>query len=88
MELTPDYQKDYEIIPYRANPEENQHNIKAFMAKYISKPFRYLENTVGCEINFNKEFYEPEQLRSVHEILDDLQTLDEHLRILEEELAL
>ncbi len=38
VELTPDYQKDYEIIPYHRDPDENQAAIAAFMAKYITKP--------------------------------------------------
>ena len=65
MELTPDYQKDYEIIPFHKNDNENQKAIEAFMTKYITKPFEYLENVVGVEINFNKVFYKPEKLREV-----------------------
>jgi type I restriction enzyme M protein len=58
------------------------------MARYISKPFVYLENVVGVEINFNKVFYKPEKLRGVSEILDEIATLDEELQALEAELAL
>ncbi len=46
----PDYQKDYEIIPYHRDPDENQEAIAAFMAKYITKPFEYLENVVGWRL--------------------------------------
>lgn len=88
VELTPDYQKDHEIIPYHRDPVENQAAIAAFMAKYITKPFEYLENVVGVEINFNKVFYKPEQLRSVEEILDEIDALDDELKRLEEQLAL
>ena len=88
VELTPDYQKDYEIIPYHRDPDENQAAIDAFMAKYITKPFEYLENVVGVEINFNKVFYKPEQLRSVEEILGEIGSLDNELKELEKELAL
>ncbi|MDG2991084.1 SAM-dependent methyltransferase [Candidatus Synechococcus calcipolaris G9] len=88
VELTPDYQKDYEIIPYHRDPDENRAAIEAFMAKYITKPFEYLENVVGVEINFNKVFYQPEQLRSVEEILDEISTLDKELRELEQSLSL
>ena len=69
MELTPDYQKDYEIIPFHKNEKTNRQAIEDFMAKFITKPFRYLENTVGVEINFNKVFYKPEKLREVSDIL-------------------
>lgn len=87
-ELTPDYEKDYEIIPYAPNEEDNQHNIANFMAKYITKPFRCIENTIGVEINFNKVFYKPEELRSLKEITTDLQNLENELLNLEQELAI
>ena len=57
VELTPDYQKDYEIIPFHKDEAENLAAIAEFMAKYITKPFRYLENVVGVELNFNKILY-------------------------------
>ncbi|MDA0265574.1 MAG: N-6 DNA methylase [Cyanobacteria bacterium] len=88
VELTPDYQKDYEIIPYHRDPDDNQAAIEAFMAKYITKPFEYLENVVGVEINFSKVFYQPEQLRSVEEILGDIKALDKALQELQEGLTL
>lgn len=88
VELTPDYQKDYEIIPFHKDENENKQAIEVFMAKYISKPFTYLENVVGVEINFNKVFYKPETLRSVTDILADIAKLDEQINALEEGLAL
>jgi type I restriction enzyme M protein len=88
VELTPDYQKDYEIIPFHRDGLANRAAIEAFMAKYITKPFEYLENVVGVEINFNKVFYQPEKLRSVEEILGEIAALDEELRSLEQGLSL
>ena len=88
VELTPDYQKDYEIIPYSPNPEENQQRIADFMAKYIIKPFEYIDNVIGTEINFNKVFYKPEQLREVPEIVADLEALEGKLKKLETSLNL
>ena len=88
VELTPDYQKDYEIIPFCKDEHENQAAIEAFMAKYITKPFRYLENVVGVEVNFNKVFYKPEKLRDVSDILDEIAELDETLKELETGLVL
>lgn len=87
VELTPDYQKDYEIIPFHKDQANNQFAIEAFMAKYISKPFTYLENVVGVELNFNKIFYKPEKLREVSEILNDIAMLDNDLKALEAELV-
>ena len=88
VELTPDYLKDYEIIPFHKNEAANQAVIAAFMAKYISKPFEYLENVVGVELNFNKIFYKPEKLRKVSAIWGEIAVLDQKLKELEAELAL
>lgn len=88
VELTPDYEKDYEIIPYNPNEVANHQNIADFMAKYITKPFDYIENTIGVEINFNKVFYKPEKLRSLEEITIVLNDLANELSNLEKELAI
>lgn len=87
-ELTPDYQKDYEIIPYSPRLDVNLQNIADFMAKYITKPFEYLDNVIGVEINFNKVFYKPEELREVKRIVVDLQKLENELKNLENEISL
>lgn len=88
VELTPDYQKDYEIIPYNKDFELNQAAITDFMAKHIYRPFRFLENVVGVEFNFNKIFYRPEKLRSVENIISEIESLDEELTALEKEIRL
>ena len=87
-ELTKDLQKDYEIIPFHPLEETNKTNIASFMAKYVTKPFEYLDNTIGVEINFNKVFYKPEQLRDIIEITADLMKLENDLANLEKELAI
>lgn len=87
-ELTPDYQKDYEVIPYHRDERENQKNITDFMATYITKPFVYLENVVGVELNFNKVFYKPEVMRPLTEITQDLQKLNMELKTLEASLGI
>ncbi|NPD86377.1 N-6 DNA methylase [Lentimicrobium sp. L6] len=88
VELTPDYQKDYEIIPYSPNEILNTQNMANFMAKYITKPFEYIDNIIGVEINFNKEFYQPEILRPVETISQELKDLENDLADLENDLAL
>ncbi len=88
VELTKDLQKDYEIIPYSPDETENQQWIADFMAKYVTKPFEYVENVIGLEINFNKVFYTPEKLREVSSINADLEALENDLTNLEKELAL
>lgn len=88
VELTQDKQKDYEIIPYSPNVDINKKNIADFMAKYIFKPFEYIDNTIGVEINFNKVFYKPEVLRDVCKITADLNELEKELGKLEGNLGL
>lgn len=86
VELTKDLQKDYEVIPYSPFETENQQWIADFMAKYVTKPFEYVDNIVGVEINFNKVFYTPEKLRELTEITLDLEHLEKELMNLNEEL--
>lgn len=87
-ELTQDLQKDYEIIPYSPDDATNQKNISEFMAKYVFKPFEYLENVIGVEINFNKVFYAGLKLREVPEIVKGLDILEKELLKLENDLQL
>jgi len=87
-ELTPDYQKDYEVIAYHPDPARNQQQIDDFLARYVTRPFRLLDNVVGVEFNFNKVFYKPETLRPVATILADLAALETDLQQLEQEIAL
>ena len=88
VELVRDLQKDYEIITYSPNEEENQANIAAFMAKYVTRPFEYLDNTIGVEINFNKVFYKPEKLDKIEDVLSDLKQLENDLANIESSLTL
>ena len=88
VELTPDYQKDYEIISFHKDEAKNLAAIADFMEKYITRPFEYLDNVVGVELNFNKIFYKPEKLCEVVDILDEINVLDGELKELEAELAL
>lgn len=88
IEIIPDYQKDYEIIPFYRDENANKEAIATFMAKYITKPFTYLENIVGVELNFNKIFYKPEKLREVVNILAEINIIEEELRVLEEGLVI
>lgn len=88
VELTADMEKDYEIIPYQRDPAANRQAIADFMAKYISRPFIYLDNVVGIEINFNKVFYKPEKQGDISEILAKIAEIDAELLALEKGLSL
>jgi len=88
IELLPDTEKDYEIIPFHKDETQNKAAIADFMAKYVTRPFEYLENVIGVEINFNKTFYSPEGLRDVADILGEIEKIDSELKLLEEGLTL
>lgn len=88
VELTADNQKDYEIIPYSPIEETNKQYIAEFMAKYVTRPFEYIDNVIGVEVNFNKVFYTPEKLREVTTITTDLVALENELANLENDLAI
>lgn len=80
--------KDTEIIPFNPDPEQNVEAIHAFMRKYITKPYRLLDNTVGVEVNFNKEFYVPETVEPVETILAEIADIDRELVDLQNDLGL
>ena len=71
---------DYEIIPHHFDEEENKKETEEFMAKYIYKPFEYGKNVVGVELNFNKEFYVPEQLDKVEDILKEISNINSQIK--------
>ena len=79
--------KDFEIIPYSPDMEQNSEGILTFMGRYISKPYRLLDNTVGVEVNFNKEFYVPETVQPVDSILAEIAEIDKELANLEKEFG-
>lgn len=80
--------KDSEVIPFNPDPAENERNILEFMDCYITKPYRLLDNTIGVEVNFNKEFYVPETVESVDSILAEIKSIDKELANLEKNLDL
>jgi len=80
--------KDTEIIPYRPDPDENAAGIRAFMDKYVTRPYALGDNVVGVEVNFNKEFYVPETIESVDTILAEIAEIDRELGKLENGLGL
>ena len=74
---------DYEIIPHHMDETANKREIDAFMQKYVFKPYTLSGNTVGVEINFNKEFYVPEKMEKAEDILREIEELNVELKVLE-----
>lgn len=57
------------------------------MTKYARRPFEYLDNVLGVELNFNKIFYQPEKIRNVAKITADLDNLEKELKQLETDFS-
>lgn len=77
--IEPAYINDYEIIPHKFDAHDNAAVIDEFMHKYVFKPYVLTKNVVGVELNFNKEFYVPEQLEDAEDILKEIEELDSQL---------
>ena len=80
VNIGPEYTSDYEIIPHRFDSHENDKVIKAFMDKYVFKPYELESNTVGVEANFNKEFYIPEELECAESILASINMMNKDIK--------
>lgn len=70
---------DYEIIPYRFNEALNKSEIDSFLKKYIFKPYSIGINTIGVEVNFNKEFYVAEKIDKVEDLVEEIKKLKDDL---------
>ena len=77
--FSPKTYKDYEIIPHHFDEQENKREIDAFMQKYVFKPYTLGDNTIGVELNFNKEFYVPEEIESVEDVMAEIKALNGEL---------
>ncbi len=83
VELIPRITADYEIIPHHFDEHDNQREIESFMKKYVFKPYVLGKNVVGVELNFNKEFYVPEKIEKVEDVLSELANLAKEMKGLE-----
>lgn len=84
VEIFPDYEKDYEVIPFSKDKIENQKSIEEFMLKYITRPYMLLENSIGVEVNFNKIFFKLQPQRSLLDIVNEINELEGKLQAMEE----
>lgn len=74
---------DYEIIPHHFDVNENQNEIDAFLQKYVFKPYELGKNVIGVELNFNKEFYVPEKIDEVADVMEEIRALNKDLMCIE-----
>ncbi len=70
---------DYEIIPHHFDEHENKREVEVFMQKYVFKPYVLGKNVIGVELNFNKEFYVPEEIDKVEDVMKEIRTLNNEL---------
>ena len=80
IQAAPITENDYEIIPHHFDTQANSSETDEFMSKYVNKPYEFTKNVVGVEVNFNKEFYVNETLDSVHELMNDIESIDEKIK--------
>lgn len=78
--IEPFLTSDYEIIPHHFEGHENKREVEAFMQKYVFKPYVLGKNVVGVELNFNKEFYVPEKIDKVEDVLAELENLAKEMK--------
>jgi len=78
--IEPFLTSDYEIIPHHLDEHENKREVDAFMQKYVFKPYVLGKNVVGVKLNFNKEFYVPEKIDKVEDVLAELENLAKEMK--------
>lgn len=76
--LGPLKEKDTETTAYASDPTKNEKIIRDFLATWVKEPFERVPDgiTVGCEINFNKQFPKKSVVRPVKELLEELHKLN------------
>lgn len=77
--LGPLKEKDTETTAYASDAKTNEKIIADFLAKWVKEPFERVAGgvKVGCEINFNKQFPKQSEVRSVKDLLKELDKLNE-----------
>ena len=88
VELTPHYDKDFEIIKYSHKDSLNRKYIADFMEKNIFKPFDYLENIIGVQVNFYKEYHRASKPKCINKIYREISSLQNELNTLKDEIKL
>jgi type I restriction enzyme M protein len=76
--LGPLKEKDTETIAFSSDPARNEAIIRDFLATWVKEPVERVPDgvTVGCEINFNKQFPKKSEVRPVKDLLEELHKLN------------
>ncbi|ABD69099.1 N-6 DNA methylase [Rhodoferax ferrireducens T118] len=76
--LGPLKEKDTETTAFSFDPAGNDAIIRDFLATWVKEPFERVPDavTVGCEINFNKQFPKKSEVGTVKDLLEKLHRLN------------
>lgn len=76
--LGPLKEKDTETTAFSSVAATNEKIIRDFLAAWVKEPFERVPDgvTVGCEINFNKQFPKKSEVRPVKDLLEELHRLN------------
>lgn len=81
--ISPITSSDFEIIPHHFDEKENAAEMEEFMQRHVFRPYQYGKNTVGVTLNFNMEFYVPEQIEAAEDILKEIESLNAQIKEIE-----
>lgn len=78
---------DNETVAYASDDDANNRLIREFLSRWVHEPWCLHGVKTGCEINFNRVFPKPSEIRSSQEILKDIAAVEEKMAQLEAEIA-
>lgn len=85
LSFGPDTEKDTETTPYSQNAQQNANLQAEFLGRWVKDPYVKLNESVGCEVNFNRLFPKTAERKSVAQINAELAALDAQLEALKRE---
>jgi type I restriction enzyme M protein len=85
VSLEPLIEKQIETVPFVDDEELNRIRVQEHLAKWVSEPGAIVKMTTGCSVNFNRIFPKLSGGRSIREVLDDMERLNDRMAKLEAE---
>lgn len=80
-------EKDNETVTYSSDADANNRLIAEFLTRWVHEPWCLHGVKTGCEINFNRVFPKPCDVRLSKDILKDIATIEAEMAVLEAEIA-